>query len=247
MELHPYLYSGSMFNFFGKDLKPLPAVDTFSHTNPDSILLMEGTHPALVNEYAWLWLNRDGEGTVLTEQGYKTYFPEFSASDRFEYYAYHCALQTEYYRALRAAGVMQFAGLNSNYKGSKTSDIFIDIENLVIEPHIWSYVRDAFSPEAVCLWFWEDQVTRGSKITIPIILLNDLPVPIVSQVKISFVKDYQEISQKTVPAVLVGPSGKEIIQVNIEFPGEPGDYRLIAEIIDQNNNPVRSVRKIEIR
>ncbi len=247
MELHPYLYSGSMFNFFGKDLKPLPAVDTFSHTNPDSILLMEGTHPALVNEYAWLWLNRDGEGTVLTEQGYKTYFPEFSASDRFEYYAYHCALQTEYYRALRAAGVMQFAGLNSNYKGSKTSDIFIDIENLVIEPHIWSYVRDAFSPEAVCLWFWEDQLTRGSKITIPIILLNDLPVPIVSQVKISFVKDYQEISQKTVPAVLVGPSGKEIIQVNIEFPGEPGDYRLIAEIIDQNNNPVRSVRKIEIR
>ena len=165
MELHPYLYSGAMYSFFGKELNPLPAIDIFAHTNPDSILLMEGAHPALVNEYAWLWLNRDGNGTVLTEQGYNTYFPEFSASDRFEYYAYHCALQTEYYRALRAAGVMQFAGLNSNYKGSKTSDIFIDIENLTIEPHIWSYVRDAFSPEAVCLWFWEDQAIRGSKKT----------------------------------------------------------------------------------
>jgi len=247
MELHPYLYSGSMYSFFGKELKPLPSIDTFSHTNPDSILLMEGTHPTLVNEYAWLWLNRDGEGTLLTEMGYNTHFPEFTASDRFEYYAYHCALQTEYYRALRAAGVMQFAGLNSNFKGSKTSDIFIDIENLAIEPHIWSYVRDAFSPEAICLWFWADQVTRGSKITIPIILLNDLPLTLVSQVKISFVKDHQEISHTIIPPVLVDPSGKVIIQESIDFPGEPGDYRLIAEIIDQNNNPVRSVRKIEIQ
>ncbi len=247
MELHPYLYSGSMFNFFGKELKPLPAVDTFAHTNPDSILLMEGTHPTLVNEYAWLWLNRDGEGTTLTKQGYNTWFPEFTASDRFEYYAYHCALQTEYYRALRAAGVMQFAGLNSNFKGSKTSDIFIDIENLTIEPHIWSYVRDAFSPEAVCLWFWEDQVQGGSKKTIPIVLLNDLQVPVSLSIKISFVKDHQEISHIISSPVQVAPSGKEIIEQNIAFPEQAGDYILIAEIIDINNNPVRSVRKIEIR
>lgn len=247
MELHPYLYSGSMYSFFGKELKPLPPIDTFAHTNPDSILLMEGKHPTLVNEYAWLWLNRDGEGTVLTEQGYNTYFPEFSASDRFEYYAYHCALQTEYYRALRAAGVMQFAGLNSNFKGSKTSDIFIDIDKLEIEPHIWSYVKNAFSPEAVCLWFWEDKVQGGSKKTIPLVLLNDLQIPISLSIRISLVKDHQEISHIFTSPVQLGPSGKEIVEQTIAFPEQAGDYKLIAEIIDQNNNPVRSVRKIEIR
>ncbi len=247
IELHPYLYSGSMFNFFGKELRPLPPVDTFAHTRPDSTLFINEIHPALVNEYAWLWVNRDGEGTELTKQGYSTYFPEFTASDRFEYYAYNCALQTEYYRALRAAGVMQFAGLNSNFKGSKTSDIFMDIENLVIEPYIKSYVKDAFSPEAAILWLWEDQITPGTQKDISIVLLNDLPDPILKSVKLFFVKDYLEVSQTIIPPVEVGPSGKVIIETTLSFPTEPGDYKLIAEIIDQNNNPVRSVRKIEIR
>jgi len=247
MELHPYLYTGSMVNFFGKELKPLPPVDTFAHTQADSMVLMEGTHPALVNEYAWLWVNRDGEGTALTRQGYNTWFPDFTASDRFEYYAYHCARQTEYYRALRAAGVMQFAGLNSNFKGSKTSDIFTDVENLVIEPHIKQYVKDAFSPEAVCLWYWKDTAPAGEMLGLTIVLLNDLQLPISSSVKISFEKDHQEISQFISPPVTIGPSGKVIIEEAITFPEKPGDYSLIAEIIDQNNKPVRSVRKIEIR
>ena len=42
-------------------------------------------------------------------------------------------------------------------------------------------------------------------------------------------------------------AGKEIIEIPVQFPAEPGDYRLIAEITDQSNNPVRSRRKIEIR
>lgn len=247
MELHPYLYSSAMYSFFGKELQPLPSADTFAHEPPDSFLLAEGTYPALVNEYAWLWVRRDGEGTVLTEQGYNTWFPEFTASDRFEFYAYQCALQTEYYRALRAAGVMQFAGLNSNYQGSKTSDIFIDIDKLVIEPHIKQYVRDAFSPEAVCIWYWEDHATRGTRITVPIVLLNDLQVPVSTSVKISFENDYHEISHIITPPVQIAPSGKAIIEEVLLIPEKPGGYKLIAEIIDKNNNPVRSVRKIEVR
>jgi hypothetical protein len=247
MELHPYLYSGAMYSFFGNELRPLPAVDTFSHTDPDSILLMEGIHPTLVNEYAWLWVLRDGTPTALTEQGYATYFPGFSASDRFEYYAYHCALQTQYYRALRAAGVMQFSGLNSNFKGCKTSDIFIDVENQVVEPHIRRYVKDAFSPVGLCLWFWEDQVVRGSERDIPVVLINDLQVPVEKRMKISFIKDHLEISCTILPAVHLDPGGKVILKEKITFPDLAGDYKLIAEITDQDNNPVRSVRKIEIQ
>jgi hypothetical protein len=247
VELHPYLNSGSMYSFFGKELNPLPAIDTFAHTDPDSTLYADSGHPALVNEYAWLWVRRDGEPTELTEQGYSHWFPEYTASQRFEYYAYHCALQTEYYRALRAAGVMQFAGLNSNYKGSKTSDIFIDIDNLVIEPHIRNYVRDAFSPEAVCLWFWENQADPGSQKTIPIVLINDLKDSIKQSVTIRFEKDNQIISKTNTQLVQLDPFGKEIFELTIQFPVEPGDYRMVAEIFDQNNNPVRSHRKIEIR
>jgi len=247
VELHPYLYSGSMFNFLGKDLKPLPAIDTFAHTQPDSILLGQGSHPALVNEYAWLWVRRDGEPTTLTEQGYKTYFPDFTASDRQEYYAYHCALQTEYYRALRVAGVMQFAGLNSNYEGCKTTDIFIDIENLIIEPFIGKYVRDAFSPEGICLWYWRDRAKAGSKESVPIVLINDLQVSQMLTVKISFIKDKEVISSTTLSPTQVQASGKSIIETTIQFPGAPGDYELIAEIRDQYSNPVSSIRKIEVR
>jgi len=247
VEIHPYLYSGSMYNFLGKDLKPLPSIDTFAHTKPDSILLSQGSNPVLVNEYAWLWVRRDGEPTELSEQGYRTYFPEFTASDRFEYYAYHCALQTEYYRALRAAGVMQFAGLNSNYEGCKTTDIFMDIENLVVEPYIGKYVRDAFSPEGICLWFWSDRFPAGSKEPIPIVLINDLQIPRLLTAEISFVKDKEAISNTTLSPVWVEASGKTIVELTVQFPMTPGDYELHAEIMDQYNRPVQSTRKIEIR
>jgi len=52
---------------------------------------------------------------------------------------------------------------------------------------------------------------------------------------------------KKLTPTATGVAAFQIIQEPIDFPGEPGDYTLIAEIIDQNNNPVRSVRKIEIR
>jgi hypothetical protein len=247
VELHPYLYTRSMINFRGKELDPLPAVDTFRHTDPDSILLGNGVHPAVVNEYAWLWIRRDGEPTTLTSQGYGTYFPGFTASERFEYYARNCAIQTEYYRALRAAGVMQFAGLNSNYPGCKTTDIFVDIDNLVIEPHIQKYVRDAFSPVGICIWNWDSTGEKGMEKRIPIVLFNDLSSTWEGPVEISMLKEGVVVSRIEVGPVQVGPSEKAVIESVMKYPDESGDYEMKAEITGTGDQPVCSYRKIEIK
>jgi beta-galactosidase len=245
-ELHPYLYSRSMYSFRGKELPPLPAIDTFSHTNPDSLLFGKDNHSAIVNEYAWLWVRRDGEPTELTEQGYAKYYSGLNATERFELYARSCAIQTEYYRALRPAGVMQFAGLNSNYEGCKTTDIFIDVETLEIEANIEKYVKDAFAPVGLCIWHWDDVVKKGIKKSIQIVLINDLPGSWEGEVELSIVSGDIAILSNTTSPIYIDSSGKIVIETVIEFPEKLGEYELIASITGANDKEVRSVRKFEI-
>ncbi|MHC4404356.1 MAG: glycoside hydrolase family 2 TIM barrel-domain containing protein, partial [Planctomycetota bacterium] len=65
IEDHPYQYSRAMVvTKWNPQLKPLPeldsVVDRYSKMGPD------GPRPRIVNEYAWLWLKRDGKPTTLT-------------------------------------------------------------------------------------------------------------------------------------------------------------------------------------
>ena len=75
IEDHPYQYSRSMaVTDWNPELKPLPALDSvverYSKLGPD------GPRPRIVNEYAWLWLRRDGQPTTLTRAGYAAYLPD---------------------------------------------------------------------------------------------------------------------------------------------------------------------------
>jgi len=172
-EMHPYLYEKAMFHPFGGDLEPLPDLSRWNETPFDSILIGKDGNPAIINEYAWLWINRFGEPTDLTKAGYDKYYPTMSKDDRREFYAYNVAKQTEYYRAIRPAGVMHFAGLNSNYIGSKTSDIFRSINPLTIEPLFLEYVRPAFNPLGICVFEFREEIEGSKRLEIPVVVVND--------------------------------------------------------------------------
>ncbi len=64
-------------------------------------------HAQIINEYEWLWLNRDGTPTTLTEKVYAAAIgADATPERRFEEYAYSLAAITEYWRAHRnMAGV----------------------------------------------------------------------------------------------------------------------------------------------
>lgn len=150
-EAHPYLYH----KFHKKDAE-LPEEGLLKYAlspvripdnGPSEVSPSESgekyVNPYIVNEYAWLWINRNGTPTKLTEHLYPKAFGELSAQELYTVYARHLSMKTEYWRAHRkCAAVMQFCALGysrPNEPKGETSDNFIDIENLVFEPTFERY------------------------------------------------------------------------------------------------------------
>jgi beta-galactosidase len=243
-ELHPYVQQKAMFNFRGGELDPLPTLSGYNETKPDSIYLVDGKYPALVNEYTWLWVTRHGEPTRTTQQGFAKYFPNTTVEENFERYAYNCAAETEYYRALRTAGVMQFAGLSSNHEGCGTSDIFID--NLTIEPLIKEYVKDAFSPVGICIFDWSDTLALGTAHEFPIVLVNDTYQDWQGEISIEISNEDNKVVSTQLLEGKVNATGKEIFYTKIALPEVSGKYRLKATILNTKGEETSSIRKFEV-
>ena len=66
-------------------------------------------YPAIINEYDWLWLTRDGNPTCLTKHNYDYHVgPDATAEQRRRFHARGVAALTEFWRAHReAAAVLQ--------------------------------------------------------------------------------------------------------------------------------------------
>ena len=123
--------------------------------------------PVLINEYGWLWLDREGQPTCLTEKVYASLLGnESTVEQRRVLYARYLAALTEFWRCHRqCAGVLHFCGLGYSRPGNKprpeggaTSDHFQDVAMLEFEPHFVEYVGDAFNPLGIMLDFWVDEV-----------------------------------------------------------------------------------------
>ncbi len=139
--------------------------------------------PIIINEYAWLWLNRDGSTTCLTGPVYeKLLGPNSTAEQRRVLYAKLLAAKTEFWRGHReCAGVLHFCGLGYSRAGDKprpeggaTSDHFIDLEKLTFEPNFEKYVRDAFAPLGLMLDYWGQDLPAGKEQEIKVTIINDL-------------------------------------------------------------------------
>lgn len=120
-------------------------------------------NPVIINEYGWLWLNRDGTPTTLTRKVYQTMLgEEATVEQRRTTYARLLAAMTEFWRCRHeVAGVLHFCGLGYSRPDGQTSDNFVDLERLTLEPNFAKYVRDAFSPIGLMVDFWEDDSEAG--------------------------------------------------------------------------------------
>ncbi len=185
-ESHPYLFSryhwapelpgknGVLYDIFSVENDPITGPDKYSPLPSGK----KYGNAVILNEYAWLWLNRDGTPTTLTDTIYKYLYPEaVSADQRFDIYARNMAILTEYWRCSRkCAAVMHFCGLGysrSETPRGQTSDNFTDIKNLVFEPHFYKAVKSAFNPVGLMVELWENHFTPGTEITVPVHICND--------------------------------------------------------------------------
>jgi len=258
IESHPYLYT----HYFGHRFDPPKEemlswfYDTIRIPNNDANdrdPSADGAYyenPVLINEYCWLWMNRDGSPTRLTEPIYKNAFGDgLSGDEMFEIYARHLAIMTEYWRAHRtAAGVQHFCGLGYSRpdepKG-ETCDNFTDIDALVFEQRFQKYVRPAFAPVGLMLDVWDYAFDAGSEHERKLFLVNDLDKPWEGPLELYFEKAGKKIHPVTWQASAGAYESKKL-NIRFKVPEEPGIYDLVAEL-NKDGEVVRSVRQLVIR
>jgi beta-galactosidase len=255
IESHPYLFSRYMNKLPGKEgyLKELMVKPQVPGNDPNAHSPAKDGKPypnaVILNEYGWIWLNRNGSPTTLTDNVYRNVFPEADTPEkRFEAYAQNLAILTEYWRAHRkSAAVMHFCGLGYSRPErprGQTSDNFTDLVNLVYEPHFNKYIKQAFSPVAVMVEFWEKNIPKGEIREIPLHLINDTYEMEEESVKLTIYSGEAVVFNKSAPFRLEALQ-KKIIEIPVIFPDREGIYRLEAEI-KYNGESVKSIRKFVI-
>jgi len=206
-------------------------------------------NPVLINEYAWLWLNRDGSTTTLTDRVYDVCFgTDLTTEERIEIYMKHLGILTEYWRTHRdCAGILHFCGLGYSRPEEprgQTSDHFIDIKNLTYEPKFVQYVKPAFSPVGLMINFWELTIKGNQDVQFEVYAVNDLESEFNSNLELSLLRNDQEVA-KTKQEISIEPFGRTITKPTISISAEKGIYKLVAQI-EVNGEIVKSIRDLVI-
>jgi beta-galactosidase len=207
----------------------------------------DGNNPIIINEYGWLWLNRDGSPTTLSKANYDAWLgPNATADQRHDLYARYLAIETEYWRSQRTvAGVLHFCGLGYARATGQTSDNFIDIEKLTLEPHFVKYVRDAFAPVGLMIEHWAEEIPAGQKGDLSVAVLNDLYTPWAGEVHLLIARDGATVLKQHKPCH-VDPLGRAEFHFGGALPVAPGDYTMVAELIGPDGESARSYRHVRV-
>ncbi len=255
VEAHPYFFSKLWNEYWADDNKfALSDMAKISGRPPVRKEQEKYHQPIIINEYGWLWLNRDGSTTCLTGSVYeKLLGPDSTVAERRLLYARYLAALTEFWRVNReCAGVLHFCGLGYSRAGDKprpeggaTSDHFIDLERLTFEPNFEQYVRDAFSPVGLMIDFWDAELAGGVERRFKVFVINDLYQDWKGKVRLRIVRDNQIIAEQT-KSCTVRPLGREILTFEQEFPKQAGEYRLVAELVAVDGGIVRSLRDFKV-
>jgi len=259
VESHPYLFSryrrgqapsprGPMADFFVN--VQFPGNSAQSHLLPGDKTIYP--NPLIINEYGWIWLNRDGSTTTLTDQVYDMAFgPNLTKDERIYLYTRHLGMLTEYWRAHRfCAGVLHFCGLGYSRPAEprgQTSDNFIDINNLIYEPQFVKYVKPAFSPVGLMIDFWDINLQSGrSGITmgLEVYVINDLDSQWEGPLTLTLnAENGATSSQKK--SILLPPFERNIFTFPLFIQEGPGKYLLEAEI-NYQGEIVKSIREFTV-
>jgi hypothetical protein len=199
-------------------------------------------HAMILNEYGWLWLNRDGSPTELTKDLYQRLLPNGGAEDRLELQAYLLGGITEYWRAYREyAAVLHFVYLMSSDPMGYTADHFRDVEKLELNPYFKDYMSNAFAPLGVYLSFWKSKLNPGIQ-TFQVMLVNDEYEPASGTLTLSL----NATTHAQVP-FKVASLGQETLYVDLDVPNTPGAYILQAQADAGKGKPTLSRRKVAVQ
>lgn len=236
MELHPYHFQNAKFRL--KDI----AISTW---NPGGDTVAGKKFMKIVNEYGWLWLNRDGSPTTLTKELYENLLGKNStAEQRRHLYATYLAAETEFWRCHRqCAAVLHFTALAYSRNDGQTSDHFKSIGNLEYEDEFLKYMPDAFSPVALMLDEWGSDIGSGKSHDFRIFAINDLESAWNGKVILKIYNQNNVVAEAS-HDIIIPSFGQNSAVISLTTPRLPGTYTVVASLERENDKPVKSIREI---
>jgi beta-galactosidase len=194
-------------------------------------------HALILNEYGWLWLNRDGTPTELTKRLYPALLGKDStAQQRLALNAYLLAGLTEYWRAYRQyAAVLHFVYLTSSHPGGYTSDHFRDVRKLELHPEFRDYMSNAFAPVGIYLSFWRPTIEAASVQSLPVMLVNDEDREVEGTLTLALENAKGERVATQTAKFKITPLGQQTSYNDFKFPQTIGDF-LLRAIIEYRRN-----------
>ena len=249
-EAHPYAMFSSKetripTKFRLADFAKLPAAPGAKEGLRGNVFLNTAGNPVIINEYGWMWLNRDGTPTTLTEANYLAMLgPNSTAEQRREFYARILAAKTEFWRSHRqVAGVFHFCGLGYSRPAGETSDHFVDIERLEIDPHFVKYVRDSFTQVGIMVDEWAAHLPPSKPHAIKVAVINDLGDTWSGTVSLRLLRGGETVMQQ-VKECRVAPYGRESLAFEVAVQASPGHYEVVGELAGKE--PIRSYREFGV-
>ena len=209
----------------------MPDTEALLGPTPNNSTYPSG-HAAILNEYGWLWLNRDGSPTLLTDKLYPRLMqgkPDTAAA-RFAMQAYLLAGETEFWRSTRHyAAILHFVYLSSSDPHQFTSDHFVNVKTLQLEPNFAARMEQAMRPLGVYLNFWQPRLPPAAMHDFAVSLTNDDDRPHTGTLRLVFRNAAgSESSTATERAVHVEPLGARSFTFTVATPSQPGGYAVDA-------------------
>ena len=207
-------------------------------------------HAMILNEYGWLWLNRDGTPTLLTQKLYPKLLGDRNTTEnRVALEAYLLGGETEFWRAYRRyAGVLQFVYLTASDPKAFTSDQFINLQKLELEPHFAQAMEQAFNPLGVYLNFWHPTVHVNEAKEYTVAMVNDEDRPRAGKLRLVFTDAQGKQAAAEELAFSLAPLGAQSYTIALKTPAAAGAYTLeaIASPQDDSNHPTISRREVTL-
>ena len=237
-ECHPYRSRGPGFSV---------ARLSASNPLPTNVAPRKFNNVPLINEYGWLWINRDGSLPTLTVDVYERVLgKDATPAQRWHYYARTLAAKTEFWRVHRqCGGVLHFCGLGYSRPDGQTSDNFIDIQNLVYEPEFFRYVRDAFAPVGLMVNLTEDQFSPGQSWKLGVMTINDLDRDWKGAIALRLLQAGKLITEQTQACEIPAWGSRELTFAG-QMPQTTGACQFEALLSSPGAEPVRSLRDFDV-
>jgi hypothetical protein len=211
-------------------------------------ITMKTAHAMILNEYSWTWLNRDGSPTQLTKNLYSRLLgDQDSTQNRVALESYLLGGETEFWRAYRHyAAVLQFVYLTTSDPLAFTSDHFIDVKNLKLEPHYENAMENAFNPLGVYLNFWHPSLVAGESRSFTVLMVNDENRQRSGKLRLVFTDALGKDAAMEETAFSLNPMGAQSYQLMLTAPATPGSYtlRAMAQAADGEATPTISSRNV---